>query len=98
MTLVLPALFGLFVELAALAFGFHGFAPAHVSAPAAVVTPKTPAPVPPKGKGRRGRKADPKVLDFMTEYRKRNGRAATAIELRAQFPEMPKTTAYRYAA
>ena len=98
LVLILPFLTVLISELGCITFLHLGLGHRQ-PVPAAVVAPKAPsAPVPPKGKGRRGRKADPKVLDFMTEYRKRNGRAATAIELRAQFPEMPKTTAYRYAA
>lgn len=80
---------------------------APVVAPAAI---EAPAPTPPRGSrrrhrstadraellpgGRRGRKADPVVLSFATAFREKNGRSPTGSELLAEFPELPKSTAY----
>ena len=51
----------------------------------------------PKG-GRRGRKRDAKVVvSFVDAFRTRHGRAPSGAEIRAEFPELPKSTAYDYA-
>lgn len=62
-----------------------------------VVKPsKRPTPPPPSG-GRRGRKRDPKVVDFVREFRKANGRDPNIPEMRNAFPQLEKTTAWRNA-
>jgi hypothetical protein len=52
--------------------------------------PVTPRP-------RRGRKADPKVVDFSNAFRARHGRPPTYSEIRSEFPNMAKATASDYA-
>lgn len=54
-------------------------------------------PQPPKG-GRRGRKSDPRVLNFSEAFCRKYGRAPTGSEIKAQFPKLPTSTAYDYAA
>lgn len=54
-------------------------------------------PQPPKGGQRRGRKADGRVVDFSEKFRERNGRAPSGGEIKAQFPELPTSTAYDYS-
>ena len=49
-------------------------------------------------KGRRGRKSDPAVLDFVEQFRKFHGRTPTGAQIRTEFPELPKSTAYDVAA
>lgn len=52
---------------------------------------------PPKG-GRRGRKSDPAISDFATAYTRKHGRPPSGSEIKAQFPDCPRSTAYDYAA
>jgi hypothetical protein len=52
--------------------------------------------VPPKS--RRGRKSDPDVLDFIEWFRKLHGRTPTGAQIRTEFPDLPKSTAYDVAA
>lgn len=52
---------------------------------------------PPKG-GRRGRKPDSRISDFASAYAAKHGRPPSGSEIRAAFPETPKSTAYDYAA
>ncbi|WP_423414860.1 hypothetical protein RLW55_16885 [Hyphomicrobium sp. B1] len=54
-------------------------------------------PAPPKGPRRRGRKADPKVLNFSEAFRKKNGRAPSGGEIKSALPGMATSTAYDYA-
>lgn len=54
------------------------------------------APTPPKG-GRRGRKADQRVVDFSEAFSRKHGRAPSGSEVKAAFPELPTSTAYDYA-
>jgi hypothetical protein len=49
-------------------------------------------------KGRRGRKSDPAVMDFVEQFRKFHGRTPTGAQIRTEFPELPKSTAYDMAA
>jgi len=57
-----------------------------------------PAPTPPRGTGKRGRKVDPKVISFAAEYRARHGGSGpTGSAIMQAFPGMPKSTAYDYA-
>jgi len=66
-----------------------------------------PRPAPPTGPGRRkpvrelsgnrGRKPDPRVIDFSDKFRERHGRSPGGAELMRAFPGMPKSTAYDYA-
>lgn len=65
------------------------------------LTRKRPAskqkPVPPSGGGRRGRKRNPNVVDFVERFRKENGRDPRIPEMQARFPELNKTTLWRNA-
>jgi hypothetical protein len=49
-------------------------------------------------KGRRGRKTDPAVLDFVERFRKLHGRTPTGAQIRTEFPDLPRSTAYDVAA
>lgn len=69
-------------------------APAKVPAKTAPAKPLPPQP--PRG-GRRGRKVSATVISFSDMFREKHGRPITGSELRAQFPEMPVSTAYDYA-
>lgn len=62
------------------------------------IIPGIPPPTPPFGGGRRGRRADERVVQFSEEFRKRNGRPPAGSEVRAAFPELPVSTAYDYAS
>ncbi|MEQ1652491.1 MAG: hypothetical protein ABL897_08390 [Hyphomicrobium sp.] len=75
---------------ALIAFGTHG-----QQAPAQAV--KLPVDPKPRRNSRKGRKADPNVVSFMAAFQRRHGRKPSPNELRAQFPQMPTTTRYRYA-
>ena len=55
------------------------------------------SPEPPRGPGKRGRKSDPNVLSFNRAFREKHGRAPSGSDIRAAFPDMPKSTAYDYA-
>lgn len=62
--------------------------------PAAGNGPTNP-PLPPK---KRGRRTKGNVVEFSEEFRKRHGRSPSGSEIRAEFPDLPKSTAYDYAA
>lgn len=49
------------------------------------------------GARRRGRKSDPKVVDFVAQFRRTHGRNPRIPEMRNQFPQMDKTTLWRNA-
>jgi hypothetical protein len=57
--------------------------------------PTKPAPPNPRG---RGRKADQRVIDFSERFSRKFGRAPSGSEIKAEFPELPVSTAYDYAA
>ncbi len=44
---------------------------------------------------KRGRKRDPNVLDFVRKFRERHGRSPNIPEMRAQFPDLHKSTLWR---
>lgn len=54
-------------------------------------------PTPPSGGGKRGRKRDPNVVDFVKRFREVNGRNPHIPEMRAQFPQLDKATLWRNA-
>ncbi len=58
--------------------------------------PTFPGNHPPKG-GRRGRKSDPAISDFATAYTRKHGRPPSGSEIKAKFPDCPKSTAYDYS-
>jgi len=62
--------------------------------------PATPGPAGPGGpkSGKRGRRPNAEVFEFSDEFRKRHGRTPTGPEIRAEFPDLGRTTAYDYAA
>ena len=47
--------------------------------------------------GRRGRKSDPRIINFSEKFRERNGRNPSGSEIKMVFPELPTSTAYDYA-
>lgn len=102
--LILPFLTVLISELGTITFAHIGLghrAPAHI--PANDALPGIPKsripgrPTPPKG-GRRGRKADQRVIDFTERFSRKHGRTPTGGEIRSAFPELPVSTSYDYAA
>ncbi len=68
-------------------------------ATAPTLEPRQPRvdPKPPTPSGKRGRRADPKVIDFVRQFRERTGKAPSGGEVQANFPSMPTSTAYDYA-
>jgi hypothetical protein len=52
---------------------------------------------PPKG-SKRGRKANSRISDFSSAYAEKHGRPPSGSEIKAAFPECPKSTAYDYAS
>lgn len=60
-----------------------------------MVSGPQPDPTPPGKK--RGRKKDPKVVDFVQKFREVNGRNPRIPEMRAQFPQLDKATLWRNA-
>lgn len=92
-----PFAFSLFLELGAIvAFGY-GFG--HRKAPKPVTKSKSS---PGKRKHRspgngRGRKRDPNVIDFAERFQEMHGRKPNGAEIKCQFPDMPRSTAYSYA-
>ena len=108
MILVLPFVSVMISELGTLTFlgmalGHRAPVPVKVPANDAAPVPGIPAkripgkPTPPRG-GRRGRKSDARVLDFSEAFSRKHGRTPSGSEIRAQFPELPTSTAYDYAA
>lgn len=105
--LLMPFALVLISELATLIFfGLaigHNAAAAKPEVPANDAAPAIPRnripgnPQPPKG-GRRGRKSDPRVVSFSDAFSRKHGRPPTGSEIKAQFPELPTSTAYDYAA
>lgn len=97
-----PFLWTLFFEIGSivsLGFAFRSSGmkfriPANQNSAPAI--PTKPIPGNPGG-GRRGRKADPKVLSFTQKFREKHGRQPTGSEIKSQFREMPTSTAYDYA-
>ena len=69
----------------------------HVAAPVAVRPVPFPAfdPVPPSGK--RGRKRDPNVVDFVQRFREVHDRNPNIPEMRLRFPALDKATLWRNA-
>lgn len=64
--------------------------------PANDAIPGNRPPTPPNG-GQRGRKPNTRVLDFSEGFIRKHGRGPSGSEIRAQFPELPVSTAYDYA-
>lgn len=97
--LILPFLTVLISELGCITFlhlglGHRGAEP-KAPATAEPAAPKKPAPTRPRGK--RGPKRDDKVVQFVTEFRKRNGRNPTIPEMQASLNGIARSTAHRYA-
>lgn len=70
--------------------------PALADHPALNPEPAFPGNGPPKG-GRRGRKSDSRIVEFSDAYSRKHGRAPSGSEIRAQFPDCPRSTAYDYS-
>ena len=51
---------------------------------------------PPNG-GKRGRKANSRISDFASAYAAKHGRPPSGSEIKAAFPDCPRSTAYDYA-
>src|SRR5262245_49710240 len=91
--LVWPFALALIMELGTIVF--LGFGLGHGQGSVETNTPIDPsAPM----KSSRGRKSDPAVLDFIDRFRKLHGRTPTGAQIRTEFPDLPKSTAYDVAA
>ena len=55
------------------------------------------APIQPAA-GRRGRKSNVRIIDFSDQFRTKHGRSPSPSELKLQFPDIPRSTIYEYAA
>jgi hypothetical protein len=97
--LLLPFVVVVIAEIGTIAFLNIGIG--HVRKMAPVITVARPGnggkTSPEKPRGRRGRKADPKVIKFSDAFVAKHGRAPTGQEIRSQFPDMPRQTAHDYA-
>lgn len=95
--LIEPFLWTLFFELGSvisLGFAFR-HRPGNRVAQSEKSRPATRKP--PKG-GSRGRKPDNRIVEFSDAYSRKHGRPPSGSEIKAAFPECPKSTAYDYAA
>ena len=72
--------------------------PANDAAVPGIVIPGNPFPGidPPTG-GRRGRKPDPRIVNFSEAFREKHGRPPSGSEIKSYFPGIPTSTAYDYA-
>src|SRR5262245_39525374 len=97
--LIWPFALALIMELGKIVFlGFglgHGQGGNHVTGSAETNTPSDPSEC---IKSRRGRKSDPAVREFVERFRKLHGRTPSGAQIRTEFPDMPKSTAYDVAA
>jgi len=91
--LIWPFALALIMELGTIVF--LGFGLGHGRS---AVAGSIDAAAPTDPKGRRGRKSDPAVLDFIDRFRKLHGRTPTGAQIRTEFPDLPKSTAYDVAA
>jgi hypothetical protein len=97
--LIWPFALALIMELGTIVF--LGFGLGHGQAgQLAVGTIDASPPLNPSAptKSRRGRRSDPAVLDFIERFRKLYGRTPTGAQIRTEFPDLPRSTAYDVAA
>lgn len=97
-----PFAFSLLFELTAIVAFSYGFGHSRPSRTVRVPAPPAetvPAPVQPPTppKGTRGRKPNPEIIRFADRYRERHGHGPSGRELRQQFPDLPRSTAYENA-
>lgn len=59
--------------------------------------PQKPFPGNDPPTGRRGRKPDPRIVNFSEKFRERHGRSPSGSEIKSYFPDLPTSTAYDYA-
>lgn len=105
LTLLVPFAKTLFFEIGAIVSLGFAFRPMQARIPAKSETPRIPGngnsrsagPTKPPKPGR-GRKADPKIIEFQERFRERQGHAPSAGELKSAFPGIATSTAYSYAA
>jgi hypothetical protein len=93
--LIWPFALALIMELGTIVFLGFGLGHGRLAPPGyidAASDPNSPT------KGRRGRKSDPTILDFIERFRKLHGRTPTGAQIRTEFPDLPKSTAYDVAA
>lgn len=86
---------------ALIAFGSHvpplpGIPGNAVPVPAMPI-PGNPFPGNDPPTGRRGRKPDPRIVNFSEKFRERHGRSPSGSEIKSYFPDLPTSTAYDYA-
>ena len=99
LALILPFVTVLITELGTIAFLHLGLGHRTLAKPAS--EPAAPkAPSGPKGGTRKSRRGatskDPKVVGFVTEYRRRHGTDPSIPTMQAKFPGMAASTAQRY--
>lgn len=102
--LLMPYVLVTVVEVATLTFLGIAFGHRPATAPEKVARSVTPLRKPPSGNpgGPRGRKpgrpSDDRVIDFVDRFRTKHGRPPTGSEIRSEFPQLPKSTAFDHAA
>ena len=97
--LIWPFALALIMELGTIVFLGFGLGHGHGGHQVAGSVDASP-PLDPSGptKSKRGRKSDPAVRDFVERFRKLHGRTPTGAQIRTEFPDLPKSTAYDVAA
>ena len=102
LTLLEPTLVPFLLEwvaIAGLGFGFGHRPVLRTVLPVNLIVPAT-APVtrdPVSSKGRRGRKPDPTVVDFVSRFREKHGRTPRGSEIKSGIPGIATSTAYDHA-
>jgi hypothetical protein len=96
--LIWPFALALIMELGTIVFIGFGLGHGRSAYPVAGSIDAAPADPNSPTKGRCGRKSDPAVLDFIERFRKLHGRPPTGAQIRTEFPDLPKSTAYDVAA
>lgn len=95
--LIEPFLWTLFFEIGSVVSLGFAFRPATRKTASGKSKSDIPANDTPRKPGRRGRKADPAISDFAAAYVSKHGRPPSGSDIRAQFPDCPRSTAYDYA-
>jgi hypothetical protein len=97
--LIWPFALALIMELGTIVFLGFGLGHSHSLYPeVSSIDDRDPAGPDSHTKGRRGRKSDPAVLEFIERFRKMHGRTPTGAQIRTEFPDLPRSTAYDVAA
>lgn len=103
LTLLVPFSKTLFFEIGSIVSLGFAFRPTPARIPAKSEAPRIPGNSNSGNSGpakppRRGRKTDPKIVEFQDKFRERRGHVPSAAELKSAFPGIATSTAYAYVA